>query len=139
MSDQTLHLRITLIAPLAGVAYSLQEGEAVVARVVADGGDLTFDVPVRFVEDAKGARYLGPYVKNQGGRRFVYLRVGTMAHQPESPWTRRVKIWLEDLPLDLARAAAATGGAVAAGYPGTDRKGEPTCATVRPVAGWRAA
>lgn len=137
MSDQTLTLRITLVAPPAGVAWSLQKDDRPVDNQLSDGGDLTFEVSVRFVEDAKGARYLGPFVKNQGGRRFVYFRVGTSAGQHDSPWNRRGKIWLEDIPLDLARAAAASGGAVAARFPGTGKDGGPACATVRPIGGWR--
>ena len=95
MADQILTLRITLIAPPAGVAYSLQKDDLPWANVLSDGVDVTFEVPVRFVEDAKGARYLGPFVKNQGGRRFVYFRVGTSAGQHNSPWTRRGKVWLD--------------------------------------------
>lgn len=126
--------------PPAGVLYALQDGDdRPVSQMMSDGGDLSLDVSVRFVEDARGVRYLGPFVKNQGGRRFVYFRVGTSAGQHDSPWTRRGKVWLEDIPLDLARAAAASGGAVAACYPGTARDGSPSCATVRPIGGWRSA
>jgi hypothetical protein len=139
MTDQTLTLRITLVTPPAGVAYSLQKDDWPVDNQLSDGGDLTFEVPVRFVEDVKGVRYLGPFVKNQGGRRFVYFRVGTSAGQHDSPWSRRGKIWLEDIPLDLARAAVASGGAVTASFPGTGKDGTPTCATVRPIGGWRSA
>lgn len=138
MTGQTLTLRITLVAPPAGVAYSLQKDDHPIGIVLSDGGDLTFEVPVRFVEDGKGARYLGPFVKNQGGRRFVYYRVGTSAGQHGSPWTRRGKVWLEDIPLELARAAAAGGGAVTASFPGAAKDGSPSCATVRPIGGWRA-
>lgn len=136
MTDQTLHLRITLVAPPAGVLYSLQDGEAPVGQVMSDGGDLSLDVSVRFVEDDKGVRYLGPFVKNQGGRRFVYFRVGTSAGQHDSPWTRRGKVWLEDLPVTLAREAAATGRRLEARFPGTGKDGSPSCATVRPIGGW---
>ena len=137
MSDQTLHLRITLVAPLAGVLYALQEGEAPVGQVMAGDGDLSLDVSVRLVEDEKGVRYLGPFVKNQGGRRFVYFRVGTCAGQHDSPWTRRGKVWFEDLPVELAREAASSGQRLEARFPGRARDGTPSCATVRPIDGWR--
>jgi hypothetical protein len=136
MTGQTLNLRITLVAPPAGVLYALQDGEAPVGQVMADGGDLSLDVSVRFVEDGKGVRYLGPFVKNQGGRRFVYFRVGTSAGQHDSPWSRRGKVWLEDLPVALAREAVATGGRLEARFPGVARDGGPSCATVRPIGGW---
>lgn len=140
MTDQTLTLRITLVAPPAGVMYSLQDDKDQVVRpVLSDGADLTLEVTVRFVEDEKGVRYLGPFVKNQGGRRFVYYRVGTLAGQHDSPWTRRGKVWFEDLPEALAREAAASGRTVAARFPGKAKDGGPSCATVRPVGEWRMA
>ena len=137
MTGQTLNLRITLVAPPAGVLYALQDGEESVGHVMADGGDLSLDVTVRFVEDPKGVRYLGPFVKNQGGRRFVYFRVGTCAGQHDSPWTRRGKVWFEDLPVALAREAAASGRRLEARFPGLAKDGSPSCATVRPIEGWR--
>lgn len=139
MADQPLHLRITLATPPAGVLYSLQKDEAPFDPVMADGGDLSLDVSVRFVEDGTGVRYLGPFVKNQGGRRFIYFRVGTSAGQHDSPWSRRGKVWLEDLPVDLARQAAASGQRLEARFPGLAKDGTPSCATVRPLEGWRPA
>lgn len=136
MTERTLNLRITLVAPPAGVLYALQDGEEPVGQMMADGGDLSLDVSVRFVEDGKGVRYLGPFVKNQGGRRFVYFRVGTSAGQHDSPWSRRGKVWLEDLPVALAREATATGRRLEARFSGTGRDGSPACATVRPIDGW---
>lgn len=138
MTDAVLNLRITLVAPPAGVAYSLQKDDAPYAIVLSDGGDLSLDVSVRLAEDEKGARYLGPFVKNQGGRRFVYYRVGTCAGQHDSCWTRRGKVWFEDLPIALAREAAANGRRLEARFPGVARDGGPSCATVRPLPpGWR--
>ncbi len=139
MTEQTLTLRITLVAPPAGVMFSLQEGdETPVAQALSTGADLTFDVPLRLGANPDGAaRWLGPYVRREGPKRFVYYRVGTLAGQHDSPWTRRGKIFLTDIPTDLARQAAETGRPLSAAFPGTDRKGEPSCATVRPIDGWR--
>lgn len=137
MAGQPLHLRITLVAPPAGVLYSLQKDDAPFDPAMSDGGDLSLDVTVSFVEDDRGVRYLGPFVKNQGGRRFVYYRVGTSAGQHDSPWSRRGKVWFEDLPVDLARQAAASGRRLEARFPGVAKDGGPSCATVRPIGGWR--
>ena len=137
MAGQPLHLRITLVAPPAGVIYSLQRDDAPVGQTLSDGADLSLDVTVSLVEDGKGVRYLGPFVKNQSGRRFVYFRVGASAGQHHSPWTRRGKVWFEDLPVELAREAAATGRRLEARFPGRARDGGPSCATVRPIGGWR--
>jgi hypothetical protein len=138
MAGQTLNLRITLVAPPAGVLYSLQEGDDLpVGQVLSDGGDLSLDVSIRFVEDDKGVRYLGPFVKNQGGRRFIYFRIGASAGQHLSPWSRRGKVWFEDLPVGLAREAVRTGARLEARFPGQAKDGTPACATVRPLDGWR--
>lgn len=139
MADRTITLRFTLLAPPAGVMFSLQEGdETPVAQALSSGADLTFDVPLRLADGPDGGpRWLGPYVRREGQKRFVYFRVGTSAGQHDSPWTRRGKIYLTDIPTDLARQAADTGRPLVASFPGSDRKGEPSCATVRPVDGWR--
>lgn len=136
MAGQPLHLRITLVAPVAGVMYALQKDEAPINQIMSDGRDLSLDVTVSFIEDGKGVRYLSPFVKNQGGRRFIYFRVGTSAGQHDSPWTRRGKVWFEDLPDALAREAAATGRRLEARFVGVARDGGPSCATVRPVSAW---
>jgi hypothetical protein len=140
MSDRLLTLRITLIAPPAGVLFSLQEGDATpVAAQRADGGDLTFAVTVRVGEGPKGPRFLGPFVRREGERRFVYLRVGRLAGDAGSPWDRRVKLFVTDIPADRVEAALRDGIALAASFPGTMKDGTPVCATVKPVDGWRAA
>jgi len=134
MTDRPLILRITLIAPPAGVLFSLQEGDAApVEAQRADGGDLAFEVTVRVAEGPKGLRFLGPFVRREGERRFVYLRVGKSAGDHGSPWERRVKVFITDIPEDLVRAA----DRLAASFPGTMKDGTPVCATVKPVDGWR--
>lgn len=138
MADHPLTLRFTLAAPPAGVMYALQDGdETPVRQVVSTGADLTFDVPLRVAEGADGPRFLGPYVRREGPRRFVYFRVGVSAGQHDSPWSRRGKIFITDIPETLVWRAVESGRAVAAAFPGSDRKGEPSCATVRPLDGWR--
>jgi hypothetical protein len=122
------------------VMYALQDGdETPVRQVVSTGADLTFDVPLRVAEGADGPRFLGPYVRREGLRRFVYFRVGVSAGQHDSPWSRRGKIFITDIPETLLRRALESGHALAATFPGSDRKGEPSCATVRPLDGWRLA
>lgn len=138
MTDQTLTLRITLVAPPANTFFSLQDNhDALIDLRVSDGGDLTFDVPVRFVEDAKGVRFLGPFVRNQGGRRFVYYCSGVVAGQAHPTLSRRGKIWFEDLPVELAREAAVSGRVLHATFPGKAKDGGASCATVRPLERWR--
>lgn len=138
MTDRILNMRLTLVAPPAGVLFSLQEGDATpVDAKRADGGDLGFDVAVRVADGPKGPRFLGPFVRREGERRFVYLRVGKPAGDHLSPWERRVKIFITDIPADMVESALTTGAPVAASFPGTMKDGSPVCATVKPVDGWR--
>jgi hypothetical protein len=129
-----LKLRLTLLAPPAGVLFSLQdEKSAPVAPVMSDGGDLSLDLAVRVDE---GPRWLGPFVRREGPRRFVYFAAGTSAGQHGSPWTRRGKVRLEGVPSELLQAALA-GRRLEAVMTGTARDGGPACATI-PVS-WRLA
>jgi hypothetical protein len=137
MADRPLTLRITLAAPPGGVMFSLQEGDdAIVSPMLSTGADLTFDIPVRIDDGPRGLRWLGPYVRREGDRRFAYYRSGTSAGQHGSPWTRRGKIWLTDIPESLVLLALGAGQALTATFPGQDRDGGPSCATVRPLDGW---
>ncbi len=138
MAATALTVRITLLAPPAGVMFSLQEGDATSAHAVwSTGADLTFDIPVRIEDGPDGApRWLGPHVRREGRRRFAYYCSGRHAGQPHTEWSRRGKVFLTDIPVDLVRRALAEGRALAASFPGTAKDGGPSCATVKPVGGW---
>lgn len=134
-AGQTITLRVTIEDPVPGVAYSLQDGKSTpVGAVVATDGPLSFDVPVRI---APGPRFLGEFVRREGPeRRFVYIAIGAQAGDHASPWSRRVKIDVHDLPAALLEQALA--GAVLEGrLPGRAKDGGPSCATLKPLGGWR--
>jgi hypothetical protein len=135
MADTPITLRLTLADPAAGVRYSLQRDDAPFQPVTAGAAPLSFDVPVRLSADN---RFLGPFVRREGPtRRFVYIRIGQSAGDHASPWSRRAKIDIHDIPpalLDQARA----GRTLEVILPGRGKDGSPTCATVRPATPWRA-
>lgn len=135
MTDTPITLRLTLADPVPGVRYSLQKDDAPFEPVTAADAPLSFDVPVRLSGDN---RFLGPFVRREGpDRRFVYIRIGTSAGDHASPWSRRAKIDIHDIPaalLDRARA----GRALEIVLPGRGEDGSPACATVRPITPWRA-
>jgi hypothetical protein len=135
-TGQAITLRITLDDPVPGVAYSLQDAKGgPVDAVVAGAAPLFFDVPVRVAD----GRFLGPFVRREGPvRRFVYIAVGVQAGDAASPWNRRVKADIHDLPADLLEKALA-GRVPEARLPGRDKDGGPSCATLRPLGGWRLA
>ena len=135
MADTPITLRLTLADPVPGVRYSLQKDDAPFEPVTAVDAPLSFDVPVRLSGDN---RFLGPFVRREGpARRFVYIRIGTTAGDHASPWSRRAKIDIHDIPptlLDRARE----GRTLEIVLPGRGKDGSPACATVRPTTPWRA-
>ena len=97
---------------------------------------MAFDFPLRVARTAEGARFFGRQVRREGPvRRFVYVRIGTAAGDPASPWTRRMKIDIHDIDAALLDAAIA-GGVLEGTINGTLPDGSPACATIRPVR-WR--
>lgn len=136
-AGQTITLRLTIQDPVPGVTYSLQDAKSVpVGAVVATAAPLSFDVPVRV---APGPKYLGAFVRREGPeRRFVYIAIGGQAGDHASPWSRRVKVDIHDLPATQLEKALA--GAVLEGrLPGRAQDGGPACATLKPLAGWQIA
>lgn len=135
MADTAITLRLTIADPAPGVRYSLQKDDAPFEPVTASDGPLSFDVPVRLSDDN---RFLGPFVRREGpARRFVYIRIGTSAGDHASCWSRRAKIDIHDIPpllLDRSRE----GQTLEVVLPGRARDGSPSCATLRPLVGWRA-
>jgi len=134
MADTPITLRLVIADPVPGVRYSLQEDDAPFEPVTAGDAPLSFEVPVRLSADG---RLLGPFVRREGPeRRFVYIRIGQSAGDHASPWTRRAKIDIHDIPDDLRRQAR-EGRVLEVVLPGRGRDGSPACATVRPLKPWR--
>ena len=123
-----LNLRIAVERPPAGVDYALQKGRSnayeMLQKQRSAGGDLAFEFSVEWKNGPAG-----PFVQGKPGDRFVYLDIGTAAGQIGSCWTRRLKIPLSGIEHE---------GDYETRVPGTGKDGGPSCATVKPFAGWRA-
>jgi len=132
---KTLSLHVTLQSPPAGVAFSLQKGHGhdfeIEQAQISIGGDLHFNLEVN-VKDGETPSFTGPYVEGPTGSKFVYIRVGILAGQ-ETGYERRIKIPLTGITREMI--AQATKG-IETTIPGTAKDGTPTCATVKPFAGW---
>lgn len=136
MARQTILLRLTIENPVPGVCYSLQgkEGEPVDAMTATEA-PLSLDAPVVLNDDN---RLTGPFVRREGPtRRFVYIGIGTHAGFAGAAWSRRAKIDVHDIPADMLEAAR-QGRMLEARLPGRAKDGGPACATVRPLAPWKA-
>lgn len=82
---------------------------------------------------APGPKFFGDQVRREGPeRRFVHVRIGQMAGDPASPWTRRMKIDIHDIAGDMLDRAA-RGGVIETRVHGTARDGTPACATLKPT------
>jgi hypothetical protein len=140
MSD-TVTLRVTIDAPVPGVALAVQQGRAALVppvRVTSEA--VTFEVRAEVRVRPDGTIMLaGAEVHGPPAGRFLYVTVGTRAGQPDSPWNRRAKVPLSGIPADLLMAARAHSGVVlAARMAGRAKDGGPACATVPLLdEGWR--
>lgn len=135
--EYELNLKIILEAPPAGVDFGLQKGSGnnfeTVQTQRSGKGDLHFEFMVRVGEGKDGQpNFLGPFAQGPPHERFVYLDIGTLAGQSDSGWTRRLKVPLCGITWAMVKAKA-----LATRVPGTGRDGGPTCATVKPFAGWQ--
>lgn len=133
-ADQiVIAFRVVIEQPVIGVPYSLQEKDhlALDPKSSAAGEPLVFDFPVRV---GPGPKFFGDQVRREGPeRRFVYIRIGQLAGDAASPWSRRIKIDIHDIGGDLL-ADATGGGVIETRIVGVLEDGTPACGTVRPIA-----
>ena len=80
---------------------------------------------------------LGPFTHGPVDGRFTYLDIGTYAGQTNTQWSRRLKIPFRDITWDVVKKAANGKRVLETRVPGTAKDGSPTCATVKPFAGWK--
>ncbi|BAI95016.1 hypothetical protein Sj15T_29180 [Sphingobium sp. TA15] len=126
-------LRIIIEQPVIGVLHSLQakDDRPLDPKASGTGEPLSFDLPIRI---APGPRFFGDQVRREGPvRRFIYIRIGQLAGDPPSPWSRRMKIDIHDLDEDLLTRAIEGRGIIEIVVNGTGKDGTPACATVPPV------
>ena len=131
--QKAINLRIIIEQPVIGVLYSLQakDKSPLDPKCSRDGEALAFDFQVRI---GPGPKFFGDQVRREGPvRRFAYIRVGQLAGDPSSPWSRRIKIDIHDIASDLRDRAADSECVIETTVIGTAEDGSPTCATVRPT------
>jgi hypothetical protein len=132
VGEPNVLVRLSVVKPVSGVAYSLQDKDSQPADArVADGRTLVFEAGIRLEHGKAGPRFLGDYVRTEGKtRRFRYIATGRQAGQTETEWSRRAKIDLPDPTQAMVKKALAGGLVLEAEMPGADGFGCPICATV---------
>ncbi|WP_029351427.1 DUF5990 family protein [Bosea sp. 117] len=131
--QRAIRLRIIIEQPVIGVLHSLQakDESPLDPKYSREGEALLFDFQVRA---GPGFKLSGDQVRREGSvRRFVYIRIGQLAGDPSSPWSRRMKIDIHDIGRDLLDRAAEGGGVIETAVIGTGKDGTPACATVPPT------
>lgn len=129
-----INLRLTVQQPVIGVMHSLQAKDSTPfdAKSSHEGEALSFDFQVHL---EPGPKFFGDQVRREGPeRRFVYIRIGDLAGDPSSPWSRRMKIDIHDIERGLLDRAADGGDVIETVVIGTGEDGTPACGTVRPAA-----
>lgn len=137
-------LRIVLVAPPAGVDFGIQHGKgndySTILTQRSKGTDLKFEFTVTVI-DASGddlPNFLGPLSQGPAAGRFVYIDIGKSAGQIDSCWQRRIKVPLSGISWELIRKVTANPKLILeARLPGTGKDGGPSCATIRPIEGWK--
>jgi hypothetical protein len=133
-SDQSvINMRIVIEQPVVGVLHSLQakDESPLDPKSSREGEALPFDFQIRV---GPGPKFFGDQVRREGPeRRFVYIRIGQLAGDASSPWSRRMKIDIHDIGGDLLDRAAMSGAVIETTVDGTGKDGTPACATLRPT------
>ena len=140
--EQELSFRIILESPPLGVDYGLQKGDGsdyeVTQKQRSKSGDLRFEFSARVKEGKDGVPvFLGKFVQGPPQERFVYLDIGTLAGQIDTPWSRRLKVPLRGITWDDVKQASSGTSVLETSVPGRAKDGSPTCATVKPFSGWK--
>jgi len=143
-SEIVVPLRIVLVDPPPGVDFGIQEGKGNDYRTISvqrsKAGSLVLECTIA----VKGGRtdgppnFGGPISQGPPAGRFVYVDIGRSAGQLDSAWQRRMKIPLEGITWDMIDSVVETSKRVLqATIPGTGKDGGPSCATLKPIDGWK--
>jgi hypothetical protein len=135
-------LQIILVKPPPQVVFGLQKGSGnnyeTVQKQIPAANDLIFTFTILVKGDRVKDRIpklSGSFVQGSADNKFVYIDIGTCAGQPDTIWSRRLKVPLKGITwkdIDSLPAHSMLQTIV----PGTAKDGGPNCATVKPFAGW---
>lgn len=133
LGADNVRLSLSVITPPKGVAHCLQGKDGVSVDVrMSMGKTMLFELPARLEEGKSGWRFLGDFVRTEGkARRFVYVAIGQGAGQKDTHWSRRAKVDLPEITPAMIRAVQGGLLVLDGAYEGTDKKSEPSCATVK--------
>jgi hypothetical protein len=144
MSKSEQHLVrfiINLLDPPAGIDYALQKGSGngyeCVQKQRSLGKPLIFNFPVTVKINEKEFSFGGPHVHGPSKEKFIYLNIGGSAGQHDTIYNRRLKIPLYTIEANTISQALQNSNSFETSVAGTAKDGTPSCATIKPFAGWK--
>jgi hypothetical protein len=141
--DREITAKNILTTPPADVDFALQKGRGTNYEPVQIQRSGKVDLEFQFPLNLKTGRtnqpdFSGPFVQGPPNERFVYIDIGSYAGQTNTQWSRRLKIPLNGITMDMVNAILnGKKGFLITHVPGTGRDGGPNCATVKPFDGWK--
>ena len=143
-SEIVVPLRIVLVAPPPGVDFGIQQGKGNDYRTISVQRSKTGNLILEGSINVKGSRadgppnFAGPISQGPPTGRFIYIDIGKSAGQFDSCWQRRIKIPLQGISWDMIDSVPdMSKRLLQATIPGTAKDGGPSCATVKPIDGWK--
>ncbi len=143
-SEIAVPLRIVLVDPPPGVDFGIQEGKGNDYKAIAVQRSKTGKLSLECRITVKGKRadgspnFSGSIAQGPPTGRFLYVDIGKSAGQFDSCWQRRIKIPLEGISWGMIDSVLETPKRLLqATIPGTGKDGGPSCATVKPIDGWK--
>ena len=140
--ESEITLQIILVKPTPGVMFGLQKGSGSNYETVQKQIPVSDSLSFKFTITVKGdrskdeyPRFSGSFVQGPAGSKFVYIGIGTYAGQPDSIWSRRLKVPLTGITWNDIQSLSEL-SILQTSVPGTGKDGGPNCATVKPFAGW---
>jgi len=143
-TEKSLSLQIILVAPPPGVDFGIQEGKGNDYKTIAVQRSKAGNLTLECVINVKGNRsdgppnFIGPISQGPPSGRFIYIDIGKSAGQFDSCWQRRIKIPLETITWEMIDSVLEKPKRLLqATIPGTAKDGGPSCATMKPIDGWK--
>jgi len=132
-------LRITVLAPLKGVAMMVQEGKDKLLPPIESSTDAhVFEFPISVDLTSGSPNFLGRFAQGPKDARFVYVSSGTYAGISHSCWGRRAKVPLMSITREQIEKAVSGNLVIETSFPGVGKDGGPTCASVKGIE-WKVA
>lgn len=143
-SEIVVPLRIVLLDPPPGVDFGIQEGKGNDYKAIAVQRSKTGKLTLECSINVKGNRtdgspnFGGLIAQGPPAGRFIYVDIGKSAGQFDSCWQRRIKLPLDGITWEMIDTVLENPKRfLQATIPGTGKDGGPSCATVKPIDGWK--